>query len=102
MLPICRTPDDVYAIPQFDVTSRDVHGFLEELRAYHALFQDCFVRSEPREHFWRYMVGQLSALERQSIEPIAVQTEATSVRAMQCGISDVHWDEERMLQSYHQ
>jgi SRSO17 transposase len=102
MLPICRTPGDVYAIPQFDVTSRDVNGFLEELREFHALFQDCFVRSEPREHFWRYMVGQLSALERKSIEPIALQTAATSVRAMQRGISDVHWDEERMLQIYHQ
>jgi SRSO17 transposase len=102
MLPICRTPDDVYAIPQFEVTSKDVDGFLEELREFHALFQDCFVRSEPREHFWRYLVGQLSPLERKSIEPIAVQTGATSVRAMQRGISAVHWDEERMLQIYHQ
>jgi SRSO17 transposase len=102
MLPLCRTPGDVYAIPQFDVTSRDVSGFLEELRAFHALFQDCFVRSEPREHFWRYMVGQLSSLERKSIEPIALWTGATSVRAMQRGMSDVHWDEERLLQIYHQ
>jgi SRSO17 transposase len=102
MLPFCRTPGDVYAIPQFDVTSRDVHGFLEELREFHALFQDCFVRSEPREHCWRSMVGQFSALERKSIEPIALQTAATSVRAMQRGIRDVQWDEERVLQIYHQ
>jgi SRSO17 transposase len=102
MLPICRTPEDVYTIPQFEVTTRDVEGFLTELREFHALFQDCFVRSEPREHFWRYMVGQLSTLERKSIEPIALHTEATSVRAMQRGMSDAPWDEERMLQIYHQ
>jgi len=102
MLPICRTPEDVYAIPQFDVTSRDVHDFLEELREFHALFKDCFVRSEPREHFWHYMVGQLSTLERKSIEPIALRTGATSVRAMQRGMSDVPWDEERLLEIYHQ
>jgi len=102
MLPICRTPEDVYAVPQFEVTSRDVDGFLEELREFHALFRDCFARSEPRGHFWRYMVGQFSTLERKSIEPIAVQTGATSVRAMQRGMSDVQWDETRMLQIYHQ
>jgi SRSO17 transposase len=79
-----------------------VDGFLEELREFHALFQDCFARSEPRAHFWRYMVGQFSTLERKSIEPIARQTEATSVRAMQRGMSDVQWDETRMLQIYHQ
>lgn len=102
MLPICRMPEDVYAVPQFEVTSRDVDGFLEELREFHALFRDCFARSEPRAHFWRYMVGQFSTLERKSIEPIAVQTAATSVRAMQRGMSDVQWDATRLLQSYHQ
>src|SRR6266571_2743688 len=81
MLPVCRTPDDVYAIPPFEVTCEDVEGFLDELHEFHALFRDCFVRREPREHFFRYMVGQFSTLERKSIEPIAVQTDASSVRA---------------------
>ena len=53
MLPVCRTPDDVYAIPPFEVTCEDVEGFLDELGEFHALFQDCFVRREPREHFFR-------------------------------------------------
>ena len=48
------------------------------------------------------MVGQCSTLERQSIEPIAVQTDASSLRAMQRGISDAQWQDARMLQTYHQ
>src|SRR5207244_13603249 len=99
---IGRTPDDVYAIPPFEVTCEDVEGFLDELREFHALFRDCFVRREPREHFFRYMVGQFSSLERKSIEPIAVQTEASSIRAMQRSLSDAQWQDERMLQTYHQ
>jgi DDE superfamily endonuclease len=75
-----------------------VEGLLDELHEFHTLFQDCFVRREPREHLFRYMVGQFSTLERKSIEPIAVQTEASSIRAMQRGISDAQWQDERMLQ----
>jgi len=102
MLPVCRTPDDVYAIPPFEVTCPDVEGLLDDLHEFHTLFRDCFVRREPREHFFRYMVGQCSTLERKSIEPIAVQTEASSIRAMQRGSSDAQWQDKRMLQTYHQ
>src|SRR5262245_39033916 len=101
MLPQCRTPDDVYTLPQFDVSAHEVEGFLDELRAFHAAFRPCFKRSEPRNHFFRYMVGQFSTLERKSIEPIALQGGASSVRAMQRGSSDVSWDEAQMLKIYH-
>jgi len=47
------------------------------------------------------MVGQFSTLERKSIEPIALQGGASSVRAMQRGSSDVSWDEAQMLKIYH-
>lgn len=102
MLPACRTPDDVYAIPPFEVTRHDVEGFLDELHEFHTLFRDCCVRREPREHFFRSRVGQFSTLERKSIAPIAVQTDASSIRAMQRGISDAQGQDERMLQTYHQ
>jgi SRSO17 transposase len=97
-----RIADDVYAIPQFEVTAPEVEGFLDELRQFHARFRDCFRRSEPREHFFRYMVGQFSTLARKSVEPIAVQTEATSIRAMQRSLSEVPWDDARMRHTYHQ
>jgi SRSO17 transposase len=96
-----RIADDVYAIPQFEVTAHEVEGFLDELRRFHARFRDCFRLREPREHFFRYMVGQFSTLERKSVEPIAVQTEATSIRAMQRRLSEVPWDDARMRHPYH-
>ena len=48
-----------------------LQGFLDELRAFHAAFRECFGRSELWDHFFRYMVGQFSTLERKSIEPNA-------------------------------
>jgi SRSO17 transposase len=35
-------------------------------------FADCFGRSEPREHLRHYIRGQLSNLQRKSVEPIAL------------------------------
>jgi SRSO17 transposase len=47
------------------------------------------------------MVGQFSALKRKSIEPIDIQTAASSVRAMQRWMSDVQWNDTQMLETYH-
>lgn len=102
VLPVCRTPDDVDTMPPFEVTCEDVEGCLDELHAFHALFRDCFVRRAPREHFVRSMVGQCSTIERTALEPIAVQTDASSSRAMPRGLSDVEWQDAHMLQTYHQ
>src|SRR5262245_4686223 len=102
MLPACRTDDAGFTIPMFDVVSSDVEGFMDELWEFQAAFHHCFARSEPRTHFFDYMVGQFSQLERQSIEPIALRVEGGTVRGLQRFISEVHWDEEQMLWNYHQ
>jgi SRSO17 transposase len=47
------------------------------------------------------MMGQFSSLERKSIEPIALETQATSIRAMQRSLSDAAWDDPQMRQTYH-
>jgi hypothetical protein len=94
MLPACRTESAAYAIPTFDIIPSDVEGFLEELWEFQAAFHDCFARSEPRAHFFDYMVGQLSPLERKSIEPMALHVEGGTVRGLQRFISDVDWDEQ--------
>src|SRR6266511_4698855 len=96
MLPACRTEGEGFAIPQFTVDHGDVEGLLHELRGFHDAFHECFARSEPREHFFRYMVGQFSALERKSIEPIALRVEGGTVRAMQRCLSEVAWDDAQM------
>jgi SRSO17 transposase len=102
MLPACRTESEGFSIPTFDVEARDVEGFVEALWEFQSAFHDCFARSEPRYHFFDYMVGQLSALERKSVEPMALQVEGGNIRGMQRFLSDVLWDEEQMLWNYHQ
>jgi len=102
MLPDCRTQDETFSLPTFDLIPSDVEGFMEELWEFQSVFHDCFARSEPRAHFFDYMVGQYSKLERKSIEPMALQIEGGAVRGMQRFISDVRWDEEQMLWIYHQ
>ena len=62
MLPECRTAGELYDIPKFDLVKGDVEGFLNELKGYHEQFNDCFSRSEPRNNFMLYMVGQFSEL----------------------------------------
>src|SRR5687768_16700933 len=101
MLPACRTEGDVFTIPQFTLDPRDVEGFMDELHGFHTAFGDCFARREPRDHFFHYMVGQFSELDRKSIEPMALQVEGGNVRAMQRGLSEAVWDDVQMLRTYH-
>src|SRR5712692_1329156 len=101
MLPAYRTEGEAFAIPKFELTPQDVDGFLDELRAFHHHFRACFARSEPREHFFNSMVGQCSALERQSIEPMALHVEGGNIRGMQRCRSDDAWDEDHRRQTYH-
>jgi len=101
MLPACRTPGEEFSIPLFDLTACDVDGFLDDLRAFHDHFRSCFSRSEPREHFFNYMVGQFSTLERKSIEPMALHVAGGNIRGMQRCLSDDVWDEDTMRETYH-
>ncbi|MGA1870146.1 MAG: transposase, partial [bacterium] len=102
MLATYRTDGDLYAIPKFNITRTDIHGFIEELKGFHEQFKDCFSRSEPRDNFYNYMVGQLSVLERKSIEPMALNIENGSVRSLQRYISDAIWHEDKMVERYHE
>jgi SRSO17 transposase len=102
MLPACRTDSEGFAIPIFDLTPPDVEGLLEDLWEFQSNFHDCFPRSETRAHFFDYMVGQLSPLERKSIEPMALHVQGGTIRGLQRFLSDVPWDEEHMRWTYHQ
>jgi SRSO17 transposase len=101
MLPQIRNDEYLFPIPKFDVKKEDIEDFHNELKGFHDYFRDCFSRSESRDHFFRYMVGQLSPLERKSIEPIALAVEAGNIRAMQHFVSDVIWDDNKLLKKYH-
>ena len=67
MLPECRQLEYLYPVPKFNLESSDIDDFMSELKGFHDQFGDCFQRSESREHFFQYMVGQFGELERESL-----------------------------------
>jgi SRSO17 transposase len=100
MLPTIRCDEYLYSVPKFDLAKDDVKEFMNELKGFHEQFADCFQRSESREHFFNYMAGQFSPLERKSIEPIALAIKDANVRSMQRFVSDAPWDDNKMIVNY--
>ena len=65
------------------------------LKLFLAGFSDCFNRIEPREHLETYVRGQVSSLERKSVEPMALEA-GTPPRTLQRFLEQVEWDESRL------
>jgi SRSO17 transposase len=101
MVPACRTAGEVLPMPPWAGEPGEVDGFLQELRGFHAAFRACVARREPREHGLRDMVGQFSPLERQAIEPIALQGQGGNMRARHRGLRELVWDDAQRLQTSH-
>ena len=100
MLPVTRRNEHLYSIPKFDLGKGDVKDFMNELSGFHEQFADCFHRSESRDHFFNYMAGQFSDLQRKSIEPIALAIEDGNVRAIQRFVSVAQWDDDNIMTKY--
>jgi SRSO17 transposase len=100
MLPVTRCDEHLYRVPKFDLGKGDVGNFMHELKGFHEQFYDCFHRSESRDHFYKYMAGQFSPIERKSIEPIALAVKDGNVRAMQRFVSDAEWDDEKIMAKF--
>jgi SRSO17 transposase len=64
------------------------------LSAYLKRFGDCFVRSNTRAHLQEYVEGQLSNLQRKSVEPMA-KAAGVAPRTLQEFLSQLKWDEDR-------
>jgi SRSO17 transposase len=73
----------------------EIEAMGAELRSFLQRFEDCFVRSEPREHLRQYVQGQLSDLPRKSLEPIALQA-GIPPRTLQDCFARAHWDQRQM------
>lgn len=101
MVPENRVADGAFPVPKLFIDKEDIGKFIEEFRGFHAQFADCFSREEPRDNFAQYMAGQMSQLERKSIEPIALNVKNATARSMQHFISNVLWDEARLISRYH-
>jgi SRSO17 transposase len=75
--------------------AKQISGLGRKLKRFLSEFDDCFVRSEPRDHLGVYVRGQLSNLPRKSIEPMALASRVPP-RTLQCFLDLAHWDESRM------
>ena len=83
-----RTPSD-------RISGRDVMMSREELQIFHRQFQPLFQRREQREQSWLYLCGQLSDLERKTIEPMVLKLigpDLNAIRRMQQFIGQGEWD----------
>jgi SRSO17 transposase len=69
--------------------------FKPKLKAYLEQFDDCFARKDTRAHLPVYVNGQLSDLERKSVEPMALKARVEP-RTLQEFLSQHQWDEDRM------
>ncbi len=76
-----------------DITQ--IKGIGKELNAFLSQFDDCFSRSGSRRNLRAYIKGQLSALPRKSIEPIALAADMLP-RTLQCFLSLLPWDHPRL------
>lgn len=72
-----------------------IRGMGRRLKKFLGEFDDCFSRSEPRGNLRAYVGGQLSDLERKSIEPIALEA-GIPPRTLQYFFSDGFWNQDRM------
>ena len=70
-------------------------SFVSELQRFMAWFADCFSDRRSREHLPIYLRGQLSNLDRKSVEPIALAA-GVPPRTLQEFLSHLSWDHERM------
>ena len=74
---------------------KDIKSVGRKLKKFLKQFDDCFNRSEPRDNLETIVRGQLSDLERKSLEPIALAA-GVPPRTLQDFVSCGYWDHERM------
>lgn len=91
--------------PSENLARRDAKRLASELSDYYAEYTPLFARSEQREWAQLYLRGQLSDLERKSIEPMVLRErgkDINAVRAVQQFIGEGAWDDDRILEQHHQ
>jgi SRSO17 transposase len=84
---------------------REAKRLAAELSSYYASYAPLFTRREQREWAQLYLRGQLSDLERKSIEPMVLRErgkDLNAVRAVQQFIGEGGWDDDRILERHQQ
>jgi SRSO17 transposase len=75
--------------------AKELRAFLPELKTFMKRFDDCFVDRRSKKHLPVYLKGQLSNLDRKSVEPIALHADVPP-RTLQQFLASACWDHERM------
>lgn len=91
--------------PEMNLAPRDLEAMAEELVTYHALFQDLFQRREQREWSAFYLRGQLSKLERKTVEPRVLAVKGPDLAAIRAGqqfLGEGAWTDEPILARHQQ
>lgn len=81
--------------PTDRISARDVSMTVDELQTFHRHFQPLFQRCEQRAWSLLYLCGQLSNLERKTIEPMVLSllgADPNAIRGMQQFIGQGEWD----------
>lgn len=82
------------------IGGHDVAVSAEELQMFHRQFESLFVRREQCEASWLYFCGQLSGVERKTIEPMILELigpDLNAIRRIQQFIGQSKWDIEPLV-----
>jgi len=93
--PRCNQPPASGRPAGIKLTTQDQEAIGQALTDYHSRFQDCFYRGEQRHWSALYRCGQLSKVERKTIEPMLLELlgpDRNAVRAVQEFIGAGRWE----------
>lgn len=91
--------------PQQALSPREVQATAKELLAYHESFKDVFSRTEQRQWSLFYLRGQLSDIERKTVEPMVHAlrgVDPAAVRAVQAFVSEGAWNDTALLHRHQE
>jgi SRSO17 transposase len=100
-----RRPPPSGCKPSSRLTPREVEDLADELHTFHRLYASCFQRREQRFWSFFYLCGQLSALERKTIEPMVLALQGpkpNAVRALDQFLGAGAWDMPTFLQRHQE
>jgi SRSO17 transposase len=87
--------------PTGRLTTRDIATSADELLAFQAHFESLFARQEQRDWFRFYMCGQLSNLERKTVEPMVLAllgVNESAIRTAQHYLGQAPWETKALLE----
>src|SRR5438128_4122193 len=87
--------------PTGNLAPRDVENLAVELANYHAHYAALYQRREQREMAEFYLRGQLSGLERKTVEPMVLATKGRDLNAIRAGqqfLGEGKWDDAAILE----